>query len=494
MLPEISPATADALRTALDRAGYRTDGVRALLGREAHAALGRGEPEPAFRATADGGPLGVLVRMLLLGAVEPDAAVAAALAPLRPPTPPRPAAAPRRRRLGRRAGPAPARRGRRRRLVGALRSSTPAARSATTSPASAGRRLTLASATPRQARGHGARPRHRLRGPGAARLPARPRRDRHRRRAARAGHGPGDVRAQRPGRRAARRPVAGSGRRAPVRPDRLQPAVRPRPGPGRLRLPRLRAGRRRRARRAGPRAPAHLEPGGVAQLLGSWLHVRGEDWPDRVRAWLPRASTRGSCSARSTDPALHVGTVAARRGARPVLRRGPRAGRGVAGLAGRAEGRGGRVRVPDPAPSTRPGRRRSSSRTCPTTSPTRWAPRSRAGSTASTGCARTRRTTRCSTPGCGSPTAWCWSGTPRRATRGGRRRAPRSPGRRDRGGATRWTSRPPPCSRAAGARCRCASSWSCSRSPTTGRSTRWSPRPCRRCASWSGTGSLVRSE
>src|SRR5207342_1986955 len=75
VLPEISPATADALRTALDRAGYCTDGVRALLGREAHAALGRGEPEPAFRATADGGPLGVLVRMLLLGSVEPDAAV-----------------------------------------------------------------------------------------------------------------------------------------------------------------------------------------------------------------------------------------------------------------------------------------------------------------------------------------------------------------------------------------------------------------------------------
>ena len=84
MLPEISPATADALRTALHRAGYRTDGVRALLGREAHAALGRGEPEPAFRATADGGALGVLVRLLLLGSAEPDAAVAAALAPLAP--------------------------------------------------------------------------------------------------------------------------------------------------------------------------------------------------------------------------------------------------------------------------------------------------------------------------------------------------------------------------------------------------------------------------
>ena len=84
MLPHLSPATADALRTALLRTGYTTDGVRALLGTAAHAALGRGEVEPAFRATRDGGELGVLVRLLLLGAVEPDAAVAAALAPLAP--------------------------------------------------------------------------------------------------------------------------------------------------------------------------------------------------------------------------------------------------------------------------------------------------------------------------------------------------------------------------------------------------------------------------
>src|SRR5204863_4901214 len=55
-----------------------------LLGPGAHAALGRGEPEPAFRASADAGELGVLVRMLLLGSVEPHSAVAAALAPLAP--------------------------------------------------------------------------------------------------------------------------------------------------------------------------------------------------------------------------------------------------------------------------------------------------------------------------------------------------------------------------------------------------------------------------
>ena len=58
--------------------------MRDLLGPAAHAALGRGEPEPAGRASRDGGELGVLVRLLLLGAVEPDAGVTAALAPLTP--------------------------------------------------------------------------------------------------------------------------------------------------------------------------------------------------------------------------------------------------------------------------------------------------------------------------------------------------------------------------------------------------------------------------
>ena len=96
--------------------------MRSLLGRGAHAALGRGEPEPAFRAAADADALGVLVRLLLLGSVEPDAAVAAALAPL---TPADAAAAgllvARRRRVAGRARPPALRRGRRAGLVGALR-------------------------------------------------------------------------------------------------------------------------------------------------------------------------------------------------------------------------------------------------------------------------------------------------------------------------------------------------------------------------------------
>jgi methylase of polypeptide subunit release factors len=54
--------------------------------------------------------------------------------------------------------------------------------------------------------------------------------------------------------------------------------------------------------------PDHLAPGGVAQLLGSWLHVRGQDWPDRVRSWLPDGVDAWIVQREVTDPALHVGT------------------------------------------------------------------------------------------------------------------------------------------------------------------------------------------
>jgi hypothetical protein len=57
-----------------------------------------------------------------------------------------------------------------------------------------------------------------------------------------------------------------------------------------------------------PRLAAHLEPGGVAQLLGSWLHVAGEDWPDRVRSWLPPGVDAWVLQREVADPALHVGT------------------------------------------------------------------------------------------------------------------------------------------------------------------------------------------
>lgn len=82
MLPRVTGDTAAMLATALRRAGYDTAGVRGLLGPDAHAALGRGEPVPARRASTDGGRLGVLVRLFLLGDPEPESAVAAAVAPL----------------------------------------------------------------------------------------------------------------------------------------------------------------------------------------------------------------------------------------------------------------------------------------------------------------------------------------------------------------------------------------------------------------------------
>lgn len=82
MLPRLTPEMCAKLRTAFLRAGYHVDGVPALLGASAHAALGRDEPVPARRASQDGGPLGTLVRLFLLGDTEPDDAVADAIAPL----------------------------------------------------------------------------------------------------------------------------------------------------------------------------------------------------------------------------------------------------------------------------------------------------------------------------------------------------------------------------------------------------------------------------
>ncbi|GAA1834876.1 methyltransferase [Pseudonocardia ailaonensis] len=54
--------------------------------------------------------------------------------------------------------------------------------------------------------------------------------------------------------------------------------------------------------------PSRLRPGGRAQLLGSWLHVRGEDWPERVRSWIPPGCDAWIVQREVTDPALHVGT------------------------------------------------------------------------------------------------------------------------------------------------------------------------------------------
>lgn len=79
--PDLIPVV-DDLRTAFRRTGYLADAVLALLGADAHAALGRGESVPARLASAGGGQLGVLVRLFLLGDTCARDEVMAALHPL----------------------------------------------------------------------------------------------------------------------------------------------------------------------------------------------------------------------------------------------------------------------------------------------------------------------------------------------------------------------------------------------------------------------------
>ena len=81
-IPDLSPDRIDRLREAFRAASYDADGVLDLLGHSAHAALGRGEPMPALRATEGAGPLGTLVRLFLLGRPETRADVQAALGSL----------------------------------------------------------------------------------------------------------------------------------------------------------------------------------------------------------------------------------------------------------------------------------------------------------------------------------------------------------------------------------------------------------------------------
>ncbi|WP_127783336.1 methyltransferase [Rhodococcus sp. X156] len=87
-VPDLVPLCAD-LRTAFLRAGFHTDGVLALLGADVNAALGRNEAVPVRRvldrqgSTDPGGQsLATLVRLFLLGDTCPESAAAAALAPL----------------------------------------------------------------------------------------------------------------------------------------------------------------------------------------------------------------------------------------------------------------------------------------------------------------------------------------------------------------------------------------------------------------------------
>ncbi|MTD59578.1 class I SAM-dependent methyltransferase [Amycolatopsis pithecellobii] len=81
MTPEFSDDLCARLREAFQRTRYDADGVLAALGGAAHAALGRGEPELAYRASRDAGELGTLIRLFLLGGSEPAKEVEAAIAP-----------------------------------------------------------------------------------------------------------------------------------------------------------------------------------------------------------------------------------------------------------------------------------------------------------------------------------------------------------------------------------------------------------------------------
>jgi methylase of polypeptide subunit release factors len=310
VLPHLSPDAAKALREALTRARYTTDGVRGLLGPAAHAALGRGEPEPAFRAVerTDADALGVLVRLLLLGSVETDAAVAAALAPLTPAD----AAA-----------------------TGLLASDGPGWRTAldlrpygvvdgpdwwVLSDLDARRQqrdhvtgvgaasLTLAAATVRRPVGsvldlgtgcgvqalHASRHARRVTGtdvaPRALALAA-------------ATFALNDVDVE----------LVTGPWLTPVAGRQFDQIVSNPPfvpGPARVEFVYRDSGEDGDAALAALVCDlgGHLAPGGVAQLLASWLHVRGEDWPDRVRSWLPAGCDAWVVQREVADPALHVGT------------------------------------------------------------------------------------------------------------------------------------------------------------------------------------------
>ncbi|WP_176731671.1 DUF7059 domain-containing protein [Micromonospora rhizosphaerae] len=78
----LSPAGVEALRTALTRAGFTSNGIAGRLGSQATGGVARNDFRAALRATEDRDPLATLIRVFICDQTEPDAAVAAALAPL----------------------------------------------------------------------------------------------------------------------------------------------------------------------------------------------------------------------------------------------------------------------------------------------------------------------------------------------------------------------------------------------------------------------------
>jgi methylase of polypeptide subunit release factors len=66
----------------------------------------------------------------------------------------------------------------------------------------------------------------------------------------------------------------------------------------------------------------HLAPGGVAQLLGNWEHHTGEDWRERVGAWLPAGCDAWVVEREVQDPAEYAELWLRDGGLRPELDRG----------------------------------------------------------------------------------------------------------------------------------------------------------------------------
>ncbi|WP_231974040.1 DUF7782 domain-containing protein [Pseudonocardia sp. HH130630-07] len=325
-LPYLDDRQTARVRGCLLDAGYTPDGVRALLGRSAHDALTRGEPEPAARASRDGGELGTLVRLFLLDGVEPEPAVTAALGDLGPlldgrilrRTPDGIRAALDVRPYGEGPGDdgepgadwwvvsdldTPASRQDREHVTGVGGASLSLAAASVRRPV--GSLLDLGTGCGVQAL-HGSR--HALRVTATDVLP----------RAlalARLSCGLSGVDVDlREGPWFA--PVAGE------RFDQIvsnPPFV---PGPARIDHVYRDSGLAGDAALAAllGKLPGLLNPGGVAQLLGSWLHVRGEDWPERVRSWLPAGVDAWVLQREVVDPAMHVGTWQRDAGLAPASR------------------------------------------------------------------------------------------------------------------------------------------------------------------------------
>ncbi|MGA3488505.1 methyltransferase [Micromonosporaceae bacterium DT55] len=78
----LSPAGVDRLRAALTGAGYTAAGIAARLGPEITAAVARNDFRAALRVTGERDALDTLIRLYVCEQVEPESAVASALAPL----------------------------------------------------------------------------------------------------------------------------------------------------------------------------------------------------------------------------------------------------------------------------------------------------------------------------------------------------------------------------------------------------------------------------